>query len=160
MRVLVVVGALVVSAVGCGHAQSSVASRSSGEQGHDEFTAAFAQVSAGAEPQATAGKYTLVDRGDGIVKVTDQSKPALERSRPDRVADVWIEKDVTAKLAADPSVDQARLDIDSSGGTVRLFGVVDDPLAAERAIKLTLDSEGVRAVEAELQFRPLEARAR
>jgi osmotically-inducible protein OsmY len=159
MRWMMAAGAL-VAVVGCGHAPPATASRSPGGQGHDEFTTAFAQVRSGAEAKTTAGKYTLVDGGDGVVKVTDESKQALERSRADHVADAWIEKDVKARLAGDHSIDQSALDVESSGGVVSLFGMVEDPMAAEHAIQLALDSEGVRAVDAELQYRPLEARAR
>ncbi|MGZ3407341.1 MAG: hypothetical protein ACXVAN_12910, partial [Polyangia bacterium] len=71
MRGMLVAGAL-LAMVGCRHSQST-ASRSSGEQGHDEFATAFDQVQKGYEPKATAGKYTFVDRGEGVIKVTDES---------------------------------------------------------------------------------------
>ena len=142
-----------VAVVGCGHAQSATASRSSWEQEPDRFTTAFDQVRAGVEPSATAGKYTFVDRGDGVVKVTDERKQALERSRGDRVADAWILKDVKARLDSDRSIDQTSLDVESSGGVVSLFGVVEDPMAAKHTIQVALDSDGVRAVDAELQLR-------
>jgi osmotically-inducible protein OsmY len=152
MRWMMAAGAL-VAVVGCGHTQSMTASRSSGEQEHDRFTTAFDQVRAGVEQSATAGKYTFVDGGDGVVKVTDESKQALERSRGDRVADAWIVRDVKARLDGDRSIDQTSLAVESSGGVVSLFGVVDDPMAAKHAIQLALDSDGVRAVDAELQLR-------
>ena len=89
----------VVALFACGHTQSTAtASRPAGEQAYSDFASAYADVESGIEAKATAGKFTFVDRGEGVINVVDEDKRATEERRLDRVADRWIERDVANHL--------------------------------------------------------------
>ena len=153
MRWMMAAGA-VAALVGCGHSESTEQARadSSWEQAKDSFANAYDSVKSGVKDTAAAGKYAIEGAGNGVVRVTDQSKQAVAREK-DVVADSWITTKVKTKLAFDKEVKPAHLNVESERGVVHLYGVVDIPAIAERAIQLALDTDGVKAVDAQLQYR-------
>lgn len=116
-----------------------------------DFAGAYDRVKAGTDRAATAGKYALRDLGRGIVRITDESRPALERAG-DAIGDAWITTKVKAQLAANRHVKASEIEVTTDHGVVKLAGTVDDALAAERAIQIALETSGVRAVDADLKY--------
>lgn len=138
--------ALVLGAFGCSHSGPAV----SDGRATDEFATAYVAIKDGARSSATAGKYAFRGVGEGAVQVTDETKAALERGG-ERVEDAWVKTKVESKLARDEQIRLSHLRVDVEGGVVRLDGTVTDPLVAERAIRLALETKGVTAVDARLK---------
>jgi osmotically-inducible protein OsmY len=60
---------------------------------------------------------------------------------------------IKSKMALDDQVEAARIDVDSTGGVVRLHGTVDSQAQRERALQLARETEGVTSVVDELTIR-------
>jgi len=153
MRILWIVAAVGLSAAGCKHEESATATTTSGlAQAGDDFARAYDAVKRGVDNTATAGKYALRDVGNGIVQVTDSSKGYAEKGAG-KVEDAWITTKITSKYAMDKQVKLGDLKVTSDRGVVRIVGIVDEPREAERAIRLALETDGVEAVDSNIQYR-------
>jgi osmotically-inducible protein OsmY len=137
---------------GCKHTDESASARAEYGQAKDDFSLAYDSVKRGAENTATAGKYALRDVGQGIVEVTDSTKASFDKAGG-TVEDAWIKTKIESKYAMDKQVKMSDLKISSDHGTVRIVGLVDDPKEAERAIQLALDTDGVKAVDSNIQYK-------
>jgi hyperosmotically inducible periplasmic protein len=60
--------------------------------------------------------------------------------------DAGITTNVKAKMAADDTVKAYQVNVDTRNGVVTLTGDVDSPLAKERAVQITRNTDGVRDV--------------
>jgi osmotically-inducible protein OsmY len=63
---------------------------------------------------------------------------------------------IKTKLLAEPGVPGMRINVDTSGGIVTLSGTVSTPDQVARAIRITLDTEGITKVISTIQVKPKE----
>lgn len=118
-----------------------------------------AQAASDAAKQALATRLdTLELNADDIRKDLAQAgKVVRQRARDigDAVVDATSDARITAavkiRLAADPELSALGISVDSTGGRVTLSGTVATPALIGKAIALTLETEGVRAVVSTLQ---------
>jgi len=84
-------------------------------------------------------------------KVVRQRARDLGEVVADATADARITAAVKARLAADPELSALAITVDTTDGRVTLAGTVAAPELVGRAMALTLETEGVRAVVSTLQ---------
>ena len=70
----------------------------------------------------------------------------------DAKVDAKIYNDIKAKLADDPDVKGAAIDVTVTDGAVTLKGRVDDIFAKEKAAKIAKKSKGVKSVDNQLKL--------
>jgi hypothetical protein len=92
----------------------------------------------------------------GTLRVRRMPDGAVRVDRPGahpvvRVDDAALEAAVRTRLALDPAADKD-LDVDASGGVVRLAGPATDAAHAARAVLLTMSTPGVVAVDSRLSW--------
>jgi osmotically-inducible protein OsmY len=127
------------------------AASSAWQKAKEDFARAYDSVKSGAHKTANAGQYAVQDLGKGLVRVTDKSKQALQKTGA-AVEDSWISTKIKGQLAADAQLKATALEVATEHGVVRLTGKVASEAEAKRAIELALATNGVVAVDADLQF--------
>jgi len=153
-RIVWAVTGVLLLPFGCSHQEATAQSQSSSsawQQAKGDFASAYGAVKSGVERSATAGKYALKDVGNGVVRVTDQSKRAIYKGG-EAVSDGWITTKLESKYAVDKDVKMSNVGVETNGGVVRLTGNVDNAREAKRAIDMALDTKGVVAVDSDLQY--------
>lgn len=68
---------------------------------------------------------------------------ATTRPAGEQVNDSWITSKISSKLAADPQVSAAEVDVDTENGVVTLRGVVATDEERQEAVQLAVDTRGV-----------------
>lgn len=103
-------------------------------------------VAYGGMPSASAAGVSFERTVTGAVRVRPPARVVERRD------DAAVEAAVRARFAVDPVLASAALDVDVDGGVVRLAGVVGDPVEVGRAVRIALDTGGVREVESRLAW--------
>ena len=132
------------------------------EGGEDRLRQTKDQVVAGAGRAATDLKSRIGEFGTNSVEAI---KEELERSGTvvrekaksagqsivDAAANTRVTAAVKARLIADPGLPAFSINVDTTDGLVTLSGKVDSHEQLARAIKVALDTDGVRKVVSTLQ---------
>jgi hypothetical protein len=81
-------------------------------------------------------------------------KVAMGANAAERIAaSAALTGKIKSKMALDDTVAAARIDVDTSGGVVRLHGTVGSQAERDRALQLARETEGVTSVIDELTIR-------
>lgn len=83
--------------------------------------------------------------GERTAEAADQARRAL--------TDGSLTAKIKAKMALDDSVKALNIDVDTSGGTVTLNGVVENEAQRQRALQLARETAGVKQVVDHLRIR-------
>jgi hyperosmotically inducible protein len=103
------------------------------------------------QPVGTSGVNTERAReigakvGERTAVATDEARRALTNGQ--------ITGKIKAKMALDDSIKALDIDVDTSGSTVTLSGVVDSAAQRDRALQLARETAGVTAVVDRLRVR-------
>jgi osmotically-inducible protein OsmY len=114
------------------------------------FAHAYQGVMAGSQATARADGLRFERAADGSVMTVDELKIKSAVVTPQ--SDDITTKQVEGNLASDIDVKASRVHVDSNNGVVALSGNVSGPRAAETAIRLALNTEGVTAVSSRLTW--------
>jgi osmotically-inducible protein OsmY len=107
----------------------------------DVLGRAYDEVASGTKQQAKAGGYVVKKGGEGDVRVMREGPSGGVATD---VTDAWIAAKVKDKVAG--------VQVRSDGGLVTLRGNVASRDQAMKAVRESLDTDGVTAVRSELQF--------
>lgn len=155
MRVTVlIVIAVLVGSVGVGRAEPTAdkPSSTSWQKAKEDFAKAYEAVKSGSGKTAAAGRYAIQDLGKGLIRITDKSKQALQKTG-DTVEDGWITTKIKGEYATDAQTRPGtQMTVSTDHGVVRLSGTVESEGVAQRAIDIALETKGVTAVDSDLQF--------
>jgi hyperosmotically inducible protein len=89
---------------------------------------------------------------DGVLEVRNDIRLQGEPGEDDEtVSDGAITAKIKTKLAADPEINSFNVDVDTLDGVVTLSGVIAEAENVERIERIARETEGVVAVENELQ---------
>jgi hyperosmotically inducible protein len=143
----VMLGALL--AFGCSSTRQ--AARETG----DTLASAYHRVASGASETARSGAYMLSRAGDQTVRVIQEA----QRETANAVSDGWITTKVKTKLGSERGVKAGDINVDTEAGVVTLRGGVKSEDEAMRAIESALDTDGVVAVDSQLQWPARAARS-
>jgi hypothetical protein len=138
---------------GCAHESGT---RSTSAKIDDGFSSAYESVASGARTTAKGGGYLIEKAGNATVRVLREI-PVGGVGRD--VSDGWISAKVNTRLKMDKDVNGGRIDVETDAGMVTLRGTVESKYEAMKAIRDTLDIDGVTAVNSQLQW-PDEQRAK
>jgi osmotically-inducible protein OsmY len=142
--------ALLLLVAGCAHQAGTTAST------EDELGRAYESVVSGAKDTARAGGYLIEKAGDSGVRVVREA-PIGGLARD--VTDTWITAKVKGKLATDKDVKSSKMHVHTDAGLVTLEGTVESRGEALKAVRDALETDGVTAVNSELEF-PTQMRAK
>jgi hyperosmotically inducible periplasmic protein len=84
-------------------------------------------------------------------KVVRKKAEAVGSAIADATADARITATIKTKLVKDPNLSALRITVNTTGGIVTLSGSVDSIADIQQALKLALDTEGVREAISTLQ---------
>jgi hypothetical protein len=118
--------------------------------GPTAFAHAYQGVRDGSRTTAQVDGLRFERAPDGAVLTVDDSRAQAGVITP--LSDDVTTTHVQGILATDVDVKASRVHVDSSNGIVTLSGNVSGPRAAETAIRLALNSEGVTAVNSRLTW--------
>jgi osmotically-inducible protein OsmY len=118
------------------------------------------------EPAGTTGRETPREPGRDAAPQDQTPAPPEGPVPPDRTraeeprdaaagvtaGDATLADQIRTKLAADPQVSAARIDVEVQDGVVTLSGVVDNEAARDRAVKVAREIDGVQRVEDRLSI--------
>jgi hyperosmotically inducible protein len=152
MRTMLIMFAL-MAAAGAARADQPAKEQSGStwQNAREDFAKAYGAVKAGTEKTAVAGKYAIQDLGKGLVRITDKSRQALKQTGS-AVEDGWITAKIKGEYAVDQQVKARQIGVTTDHGVVRLSGTVDNEAEAKRAIDIALGTNGVVAVDSDLQY--------
>jgi osmotically-inducible protein OsmY len=117
--------------------------------GPKAFGHAYQQVASGAETTARVDGLKLERTGQGQVMAVDEhavTSAVIPQS------DSAVTSRVEGNLATDVDVKASRVHVQTNNGVVALSGNVKHARAAEAAIRLALDTDGVTAVNSSLTW--------
>jgi len=86
-------------------------------------------------------------------KVVRKKAQAVGNAIADAAADTRVTATIKAKLVKDPNLSAFRIAVSSTDGIVTLSGSVEAPEQISEALKLALDTDGVREVISTLQVK-------
>lgn len=105
----------------------------------------------GSRAVATTGVDTTRAR-EVAAQVKDRTSDAAHETRK-VLSDSGLTAKIKAKMALDDTVKALDVDVDTSGSTVTLTGVVDSAAQRERVLQLARETAGVTAVVDRLRVR-------
>jgi len=138
---------LLALAAGCAHQETTTSGGIAGAD--DQFGRAYETVASGSKQSAHGGGYLIERAGDNTVRVVREA-PAGGLGRD--VSDAWITAKIKGKLAADGDVKSREVHVHTDAGMVTLEGNVPSREQALKALRDTLNTDGVTAVDSQLQF--------
>lgn len=94
-------------------------------------------------------KAELERSGQVVRRKAEQAGKAVS----DATADARITAAIKAKFVREPGLSALGISVDTTDGLVTLSGAVDSPEAISRAMRLAMETEGVREVASTLQIR-------
>jgi osmotically-inducible protein OsmY len=86
-------------------------------------------------------------------QVVRKKAEAVGSAMADAAADTRVTTSIKAKLVKDPGLSAFRISVSTTDGVVTLSGSVDAPEQIRDAMKLALDTDGVREVISTLQVK-------
>jgi hyperosmotically inducible protein len=123
---------------------------------NETLALAYRSVASGTSEIASTGAYLVSRAGNQTVRVIRETP----RETANAVSDGWITTKVKTKLGFEPEVKAGGVNVDTEAGVVTLKGVVKSEDEAMRAIETALDTDGVVAVDSQLQWPTRAARSR
>jgi hypothetical protein len=108
-------------------------------------------------PEAKATPSPEMSRGEYTEKL---AKEARERAKQagekigDTLDDAWIHTKIVAKLIANTTTPERRINVDVVNNVVTLRGTVDTAQAKADAEKIARETEGVKTVKSQLKVAP------
>lgn len=115
------------------------------------FVSAYDAVKNGRESTAKADGLVM-QSNNGAVRIVDAIRPAPPQPA-ERPPDASLTNGVERMFRTDVDVDPKQVKVETHDGVVKLSGTVKSPHAAEAAIRLALDTDGVAAVDSTLDWR-------
>jgi hyperosmotically inducible periplasmic protein len=103
------------------------------------------------QPVGTGGVSTERAREIGA-KVGERTAVAANEARR-TLSDGQVTAKIKAKMALDDSVKALAIDVDTSGSTVTVSGVVDSAAQRDRVLRLARETDGVTSVVDRLRMR-------
>jgi osmotically-inducible protein OsmY len=94
----------------------------------------------------TSGSVDTAKARDVGAKIGEKTAEAANQAR-DALATSGVTAKIKSKMALDDLVNAADINVDTSGATVTLRGVVPSEAVRQRALQLARETEGVRSVE-------------
>lgn len=92
-------------------------------------------------------KEELQRAGKVVRKKSEELRPVVA----DAMADARITTEIKAKLTKDPNLSALRISVDTTEGVVTLSGSVDSEEEIAQAMRLAMETEGVRETVSTLQ---------
>jgi hypothetical protein len=113
------------------------------------FSNAYTQVKAGTQSTAIADGLRFEHTDTSAVRVTDETRAGAPVTPIDSQV---MTANVKGVFETDIDVKASAIHVASQDGVVTLSGTVKSPHAAETALRLALDSQGVKSVLSELTW--------
>lgn len=108
----------------------------------------------GALALSTAGCAT--DTG----KAAATTVKTAERQTGEFASDSWITTKIKTDYGFDRQIKATKINVDTAGGNVTLTGLVPSRAVAERAVRIALNTSGVKQVRSHLRFPTATGQAR